>query len=485
MKKNKISTPLSLMILSIALLVILQALWLRTEYRSAENTFSRETSVIFRSTLFQLSDSIFYRSINSSETNDTLNDSERFMKLNSRYETIRHIFIEPDTLHSNHDADTTEKSKGRRMTIFLSDPENPADSIRVSRRISSSHDMRWFFTDQYQNFSTEIIAKYYKRNLASEYEGLKLSLKEKEFSPPSERSQFQRQDRDSLPFSTPYYPFAGKLYSAEFHNGKILLLKQILPQAGFSLFTTLLIITAFYLVFRNLRNQQKLLLQKDNFISNVTHELKTPVASVGVALEAIKNFNVLEDKIKTKEYLELAGNELNRLEMMADKILKTSVHDYGKEIETNKAPVAISEIVEKVISSFRILAEQKGIDFSFQNEGDSTILGNREHLTQMIYNLVDNAVKYAAEGKEINITTGEIPDAVILEVKDKGPGIEPAHRSKIFEKFYRVPTGNVHNVKGYGLGLHYVEGVVKHHNGKISLESRIGKGCRFVVKLPK
>ena len=147
--------------------------------------------------------------------------------------------------------------------------------------------------------------------------------------------------------------------------------------------------------------------------------------------------------------------------------------------------MAISEIVEKVISSFRILAEQKGIAFSFQNEGDTTILGNREHLTQMIYNLVDNAVKYAAEGKEITITTGEIPDAVILEVKDKGPGIEPAHRSKIFEKFYRVPTGNVHNVKGYGLGLHYVEGVVKHHNGKISLESRIGKGCRFVVKLPK
>jgi len=485
MKRNKISTPLSLMIISIGLLVVLQALWLRTEYRSAENTFSRETSVIFRSTLFQLSDSLFFRSFNTAETNDSTAGSERFMKLNSRPETIRHIFIEPDTLDAMNTPDPSENGPARRMTVFLSDPENPADSIRVSRRISSSHDMRWFFTDQNQGFNTDTIAKYYRLNLANDYSGINFIVQEKDFSSPAERPQFQRQVRDSLPFITPFYPLAGKLYAAEFENGKSFLYMKLLPQAGFSFVTTLLIITAFSLVFRNLRNQQKLLLQKDNFISNVTHELKTPVASVGVALEAIKNFDVLEDKIKTQEYLDLAANELKRLELMADKILKTSVHDYGKEIETNKASVVISDVVEKVISSFRILAEQKGIHFSLQNGGDSTINGNEEHLTQMIYNLVDNAVKYAADGKEITITTGEIPDAVILEVKDKGPGIAPEHRLKVFEKFYRVPTGNVHNVKGYGLGLHYVEGVVKHHNGKISLESRTGKGCRFVVRLPK
>ena len=485
MKRNKISTPLSLMILSIGLLVILQVLWLRTEYRSAKTTFSRETSVIFRSTLFQLSDSLFFRSFNTAETNDSIADSERFMKLNARSETIRHIFIEPDTLETLTNPGQSSAGEARRMTVFLRDPENPSDSIRVSRRISSSHDMRWFFTDQLHGFNIDTIAKYYRLNLAGDYSGLNFVIQEKDFSPPYERSQFQRQVRDSLPFITPFYPFAGKLYAAEFYNGKSFLFMQILPQGGFSLITTLLIITAFYLVFRNLRNQQKLLTQKDNFISNVTHELKTPVASVGVALEAIKNFNVLEDKNKTLDYIELAGFELKRLEMMADKILKTSVHDYGKEIETNKAPVVISDVVEEVISSFRILAEQKGIQFSLQNEGDSTIHGNEEHLTQMIYNLVDNAIKYAADGKKITITTGEIPNAVILEVKDKGPGIAPEHRAKVFEKFYRVPTGNVHNVKGYGLGLHYVEGVVKHHNGKISLESRIGKGCRFVVKLPK
>ena len=473
------------MTISVSLLVILQAWWLRTEYRSAENTFSRETSIIFRSTLFQLSDSLFFRSFNTAETNDSVADSERFMKLNARPETIRHIFIEPDTLETLTGSDQSSAGEARRMTVFLRDPENPADSIRVSRRISSSHDMRWFFTDQLHGFNIDTIAKYYRLNLAGDYSGLNFVIQEKDFSQPSERPQFQRQVRDSLPFITPFYPLAGKLYAAEFKNGKSFLFMQLLPHGGFSLFTTLLIIIAFYVVLRNLRNQQKLLMQKDNFISNVTHELKTPVASVGVVLEAIKNFDVLDDKNKTLDYLELAGHELKRLEIMADKILKTSVHDYGKEIETNKAPVVISDVVGKVISSFRILAEQKGIQFSLQNGGDSTVNGNEEHLTQMIYNLVDNAFKYAAEGKEITITTGEIPDAVILEVKDKGPGIAPEHRSKVFEKFYRIPTGNVHNVKGYGLGLHYVEGVVKHHNGKINLESRSGKGCRFVVKLPK
>lgn len=485
MNKKRINTPLGLMILSIALLVILQTLWLRTEYRSAENTFSRETSVIFRSTLFQLSDSLFFRSLNSTEAADSSGDSKRFMKLNSQPETIRHIFIEPDTINSANNDDFSENGAGRRMTVFLSDPENPADSIRVSRRISSSYDMRWFFTDQHQGFHADTIANFYSRNLAAEYSGLNFTIEEKEFSHPSERPQFQRQKRDTLPFTTPFYPLAGKLYAAEFHNGESFLCMKLLPQAGFSLVTTLLILTAFLLVFQNLRNQQKLLVQKDNFISNITHELKTPVASVGVALEAIKNFDVLDDKNKTREYLDLAGNELNRLEMMADKILKTSVHDYAEEIRKNKITVNIGAIIEKVMTSFKILAEKKGIEFVFYQDGDTKVQGNEEHLTQMIYNLVDNAFKYAAEGKQILINAGEIPGSVIIEVKDKGPGIASEHRSKVFEKFYRIPTGNIHNVKGYGLGLHYVEGVIKHHNGRITLESRTDKGCRFVVKLPK
>ncbi len=485
MNRKKISTPLSLMVISITLLIILQALWLRTEYRSAENNFSRETSVVFRSTLYQLSDSIFFSSFNVPEEQESSAESERFRELSSRPETIRQISIEPYSDDTLKKTNATESGFNRQVTVFLRDPDNPVDSIRVSRRVSSSRDMRWFFNDQYHGFNTDTIAKYFMHNLPGDYARLSLGIKERDFSYPSERPQFQRQLHDTMPFITPFFPLAGKLYAAEFYNGRSFLFAKLLPQAGFSVFTTLLIITAFYLVFRNLRNQQKLLLQKDNFISNVTHELKTPVASVGVALEAIKNFDVLENKNKTLDYIELAGQELKRLEMMADKILKTSVHDYGKEIKSSKAPVVISDVVEKVISSFRILAEQKMIHFSLQNGGDSTINGNEEHLTQMIYNLVDNAVKYAADGKEITITVGEIPNAVILEVKDKGPGIAAEHRTKVFEKFYRVPTGNVHNVKGYGLGLHYVEGVVKHHNGKISLESRSGKGCRFVVRLPK
>ena len=170
---------------------------------------------------------------------------------------------------------------------------------------------------------------------------------------------------------------------------------------------------------------------------------------------------------------------------MADKILKTSIHDYATEIRKNKSLLNLGDIAVQVLTSFKITAANKGIELLLEKQGKLEVQGNEEHLTQMIYNLTDNAIKYAAEGRQVKIILFELPAHVVMEVTDNGPGIAAEHRNKVFEKFYRIPTGNIHNVKGYGLGLHYVKGVVKHHNGKINLDSQHGKGCRFVVKLPK
>jgi two-component system, OmpR family, phosphate regulon sensor histidine kinase PhoR len=489
MRRKKLTTPLLMMGISLLLLIVLQALWLRTEYRSAVNAFSRETNMTFRGTLHQLSDSIFFGSVSGMAGNDSIQNENgrQFYTGRNKAENIRHITVTgTNTIDQGTDPSDTLPKNWRHITIAMADnEEGPADSLTFVRRISpSAQDMRWIFTGDLKGFDKDSIAFFYRRNLNPAYSQLKFDILEREFSFNYPRPPRQTMS-DSLPFTTSYYPFARMLYAAEFENAQWLIMKKLLPQTGFSIFTTLLIFISFLLVYRNLRTQQKLMEQKDNFVANITHELKTPVASVGVAIEAIKNFDVLKNKKRAMEYLDLAGQELNRLGILTDKILKTTLLDYGDEIRQNQTQLDLAEIVEKILVSFRIQAIQKNLELHFVKNGSAPVKGNEEHLTQAIYNLLDNAFKYASEGKYIGVDLKETNDQVILEVVDKGPGISPEHKQKIFEKFYRIPTGNVHNVKGYGLGLHYVSGVVKHHNGKITVYSTPGKGSRFVVNLPK
>jgi two-component system, OmpR family, phosphate regulon sensor histidine kinase PhoR len=488
MKFKRSSTPVYMMGLSLFLLIILQGLWLQTEYKSSVEAFSRETNIVFRSTLHQLNDSTFSRFLTSFVQADTTGKvSTQQIRVTNNVispEQIRHISI---TDKSNKDSIRPDEVplNTRQVVITMRHPENPEDSLQISRKFSSSspQEFRWMMTGDTKGYSTDSIAQLYRRNLKPTLARIPFTILEKEFNYQYPRPPVNM--HDSLPYTTSYYPFARMLYAAEFHGASKVLIGSLLPQAGFAFFTTLLIFTSFLFIIRSMRYQQKLLVQKDDFIGNITHELKTPVASVGVALEAIRNFGVLQDQQKTRDYLELAGQELKRLELMADKILKTSVFDYAEEIKNNKSLINLGELTHRVASSFRIIADSKKADLKVEDQGNTEITGNEEHLTQMVYNLIDNALKYASDGKLIRVQVSEIPGHTVLEVIDKGPGIPAEYRSKIFEKFFRVPTGNVHNVKGYGLGLHYVEGVVKHHKGKIVVDSMQDQGCRFMVKLPK
>jgi two-component system, OmpR family, phosphate regulon sensor histidine kinase PhoR len=479
--------PKYLMALSLALLIVLQALWLQTEYRSSVDSFSRETNMVFRSTLHQLNDSIFLNSfINTADSMQPERQLQQTKFRNTGFttENIRHISIIDGEKSDDAGALDLSFNANRQVVLTLRNPDNPEDTLLVSRRFSSSpQEFRWMLTADMKGFDKEVISHHYRMNLKPSFAKIPFNVLEKEFNFSYPRSNPAL--RDTLPFTTSFHPFARMLYAAEFQGANLHLLKNLLPQAGFALFTTLLILTSFLFIIRSMHVQEKLLVQKDDFIGNITHELKTPVASVGVALEAMRNFGVLQDEQKTRDYLEMAGHELKRLELMTDKILKTSVLDFSEEIRNNKIVVDMANVSDRVASSFALLAEKKEVILSNENLGNTKLRGNEEHLTQMLYNLVDNALKYASEGGIVKVQVSEIPDHVVLEVIDKGPGIAPEYRNRIFEKFFRIPTGNVHNVKGYGLGLHYVEGVVRHHKGKISLDSQPGKGCRFVVRLPK
>jgi two-component system phosphate regulon sensor histidine kinase PhoR len=237
-------------------------------------------------------------------------------------------------------------------------------------------------------------------------------------------------------------------------------------------------------MYKNLRAQQKLMQIKNDFISNVTHELKTPVATVSVALEALKNFNALDDPKRTSEYLDIAQNELNRLTLMTDKILKTSVFE-DKGVELKIEVVDLDVIISQVLASMKLVFEKRNTILNYSKTGTSFSLGgSREHLTNILYNLVDNGLKYSPEKSVLDIRLTNAGGKMQLVVRDEGIGISREYQKKIFEKFFRVPSGDVHNIKGYGLGLSYVASVVKSHGGEIFVESEPGKGSAFTIILP-
>lgn len=274
-------------------------------------------------------------------------------------------------------------------------------------------------------------------------------------------------------------------YSVILSDFRPLLLKQIAPQILFSVFLTLLTTIAFVVMYRSIRAQQKLMELKNDFISNITHELKTPVTTVGVALEAIKNFKGQNNPELTTEYLDIAQNELNRLNILTDKILKTAIFE-DRGVEFNAEPIDLNQLVTQVLDSMKLVFEKQKAKVNFTMEGtDFKLLGGPAHLTSVVYNLLDNALKYSLVNPEIGVHLSENSEAVELRIKDNGIGIASEYKKKVFEKFFRVPTGDVHNIKGYGLGLSYVDSVVRSHKGSIEVESEPGKGSEFIIRLPK
>ncbi|MFN8890291.1 MAG: sensor histidine kinase, partial [Cyclobacteriaceae bacterium] len=250
-------------------------------------------------------------------------------------------------------------------------------------------------------------------------------------------------------------------------------------------FLSTLTIGAFIVMYKSIRAQQRLAELKNDFISNMTHELKTPVTTVGVAIEALKNFNGIENKELTDEYLTIAQNELNRLSLLTDKILKTAIFE-NKGVDFQPENVHFDQIIDQVLTSMKLVFEKNKAIVSFEKIGSHFELrGGQVHLTNVIYNLLDNALKYSGENAMIEIRLHEMGHELKLSVTDNGIGIAPEYKKKIFEKFFRVPSGDVHNSKGYGLGLSYVDSVIKAHHGKLVVESEIGKGSTFTIVLNK
>lgn len=277
---------------------------------------------------------------------------------------------------------------------------------------------------------------------------------------------------------------SGERFRAEISGYRAYLLRKIGPQILFSVLLFACVGLAFLFVYQSLRQQIRLTEIKNEFIRNMTHELKTPISTVSVAIEALQNFDALENPARTREYLAISQLELNRLTLLVDKVLRMSLFEQG-EPELKSEALDLRNLVEEVLAAMKLQFEKYRADVSLSVSGtDFSLRGDRLHLVSVLYNLLENALKYSPLPPQIMVSLAHSEHQLTLQVRDQGRGIPAEYQGRIFEKFFRVPTGDVHDVKGHGLGLNYVAGVVRLHQGSIEVESKEGVGTAFTVKLP-
>ena len=215
----------------------------------------------------------------------------------------------------------------------------------------------------------------------------------------------------------------------------------------------------------------------------MTHEFKTPIATINLALSAIKNPKTIVNKEKVKKYLQMIYDENNRMHDQVENVLMIS-HLERNQLNIEKTKQDINEIIDLAISHVSLIVENKNGNIITEKDADnSMVIGNETHLINVIVNILDNAIKYNDNSPEIFIKTLNIGSRILIEIKDNGIGMSKAVQSKIFEKFYRKQTGDLHDVKGHGLGLAYVKKIIAFHNGNITVDSAVGKGSKFTIQL--
>lgn len=272
---------------------------------------------------------------------------------------------------------------------------------------------------------------------------------------------------------------SGSSLTIHFTNVTQIILKRIFGGILISFVLILAVISSLFYLLYIIKQQKQLAEVKNDLISNITHEFKTPIATISVALESIKDFKIIEDKEKTKKYLEHSSGQLTKLNVMVEKLLETATLD-GDSLTLVKESVNIVEILRTLIEKHQMQAEHKAIDFS--SPSDSIIASvDVFHFENALNNILDNALKYG--GNEIKVSIAQNSFAFTVSILDNGNSITKSNKDKIFEKFYRIPKGNTHDVKGFGIGLYYTKKIVEKHGGNIHLDLD-KKGTTFKLSFP-
>ncbi len=269
-----------------------------------------------------------------------------------------------------------------------------------------------------------------------------------------------------------------------FTGKKKYILSSIKGMAILSILFTLIIVIAYSSALSQLIQQRQISQIKTDFINNMAHELKTPIATIHLALDAIKNPKMAGKQDKINTYLEMIREENKRMHSQVENVLRVSKLE-SNELNIEKEPVVLHDIIEDAVTHISLIVEDRsGYVKKHLGALKSTILANDSHMTNVIVNILDNAVKYSEGPPKIDIYSENSKSTILLKIRDQGIGMSKIAQKRIFEKFFREHTGDVHNVKGHGLGLTYVKRIVDNHQGSIWVESERSKGATFIIKLP-
>jgi two-component system, OmpR family, phosphate regulon sensor histidine kinase PhoR len=359
----------------------------------------------------------------------------------------------------------------------------PADTL--ARRISSRLIVNWFKNTP---FDLNKMDSVFRKELAMRE--LEAPFKLDTLHPVSPEGSipvFHAKAPEAYPVQlrpVPVNPVHNLFVRASFKNPVTYVLRKMGWLLVCSVLLLILTTGCFLYMLSTILRQKKLSEIKNDFINNMTHELKTPIATVSAAVEAMLSFGALENAQKTQLYLNVSRNELQRLSDLVEKVLNMAVEE-KKELELHPEPVNLTELIRDIVTHQQLKAA-KPVQFEVElPSGEQSVYVDRLHMANTINNLIDNAIKYSYEQVTIYIKSYVEPHAWLLSIKDTGIGIPKPYQQAIFDRFFRVPTGDLHQVKGFGLGLSYVKQVVEKHGGQIEVYSEPAQGSEFKLRFPR
>lgn len=485
MQNRRLHSSIILMLLAIIAVVGFQSYWLYKNYKEEKQLLNIRTNVLFRDAINQcqvekmgLDSSVKVRMTAGVGAVDIINGLRRqaipdtMVRVGAVNSTAMVI-----SMQNNKDGTATyeEQVNGGRDSIrksfhFYSGGPGQQPLLRVLRGVDSLQDSIRV-KDISQRFTQLLLREKIQLPFVVDR---KAATQRNDFLPPD----MSKANEVTVGFFRPL------TFSVTMQNTGGYILKRLSTPILVSVFLVGIILISFLLLWRNLIKQRRLTQLKNEFVSNITHELKTPIATVGVAIEALRNFNAMNDPERTKEYLDISSSEIHRLGLLVDKVLKLSMFE-NREISLHTESVDLLQLVQEVMASMKLQFEKVQAAVTLETRGNNFIIeADKLHISSVIYNLLDNALKYSKGKPVIDIFLQSHAQHVSVHVTDQGIGIPKEYKGKIFEKFFRVQDGDRHNIKGYGLGLSYVNHIVQRHMGYIEVKSEPGKGSEFIVNLP-
>lgn len=374
-------------------------------------------------------------------------------KTKKKAKELESLFLKMAARSNNQSRTLFERINFKQVTQFITDEllkrgVNMKPSIYISSKLSDTSKVKLFF----HNLSTE------KQNFYN--------------------SSF---------VSLPLYPYEPEnksiVLEVGFASTVSFVIKQMTGLLTLSLFITVLIAFVMIYTFRRMLTQEKLNQIKNDFVNNMTHELKTPIATMSIALDAISTKAIKNDEEKLDNYTRILKEENKKLNTHVERVLHLAQLD-SDELIINKEVINVAAMLQQCVDSHRLLIAEKRAEVLLETEVDLNLTGDSFHLQNAINNILDNALKYAHENPVIKIRAASSESNLILTFKDNGIGIDKSLKDKVFEKFFRVQSGNIHDVKGFGIGLSYVKSIIEAHSGTIELKSEINKGSEFIITLP-